>query len=133
MSIRITDATLERLCDLIDIDKCDVDTYLSQQKEIVAEINADDLRSKSMVFKALGDETRLKIIHLLKRRDMCVCELIVALNTAQPTMSHHLKVLENARLIKRMKKGKWVFYGLKDEDSWFSIANLSQNTTQKTS
>ncbi|MEM2385965.1 MAG: metalloregulator ArsR/SmtB family transcription factor, partial [Candidatus Bathyarchaeia archaeon] len=43
-------------------------------------------------------------------REMCVCEIMIALGLTQPTASHHLRILENARLIKGRKEGKWVFY-----------------------
>lgn len=61
-------------------------------------------------FKALADETRLRILKLLERREMCVCEVMVALGLTQPTASHHLGILENAGLVKKRKDGKWVFY-----------------------
>ena len=68
------------------------------------------LRTQSRVFKALADVTRLRILNLLKTREMCVCEIIVALDLTQPTASHHLKILETVGLIEAMRKGKWVFY-----------------------
>lgn len=63
-------------------------------------------------FKALADETRLRILKLLERREMCVCEVMVALGLTQPTASHHLGILENAGLVKNRKGGKWVFYSI---------------------
>jgi ArsR family transcriptional regulator len=66
------------------------------------------------MFKALADETRLKILRLLAKREMCVCEVMAALSLTQPTASHHLRILENAELVKDRKDGKWVFYSLAD-------------------
>ena len=124
MSDRVSDATLERLSALSSTNYCEASSYLSQLKEIVAEIDANKLIRMSTIFKALGDETRLKILHMLERRDMCVCELVAALGAAQPTMSHHLKVLEHAGLVARIKHGKWVFYGLKKAEFTDYLTNF---------
>ncbi len=70
----------------------------------------EELKPLSKMFKALGDETRLGIVNLLRTREMCVCEIMAALNLTQPTASHHLMILENAGLVKDRKEGKWVFY-----------------------
>ena len=67
---------------------------------------------KGKFFKALADVTRLRILSLLVIREMCVCEVMVALDLTQPTASHHLGILENVGLVKDRKEGKWVFYSL---------------------
>jgi ArsR family transcriptional regulator len=72
------------------------------------------LKRQTRMFKALADETRLKILRLLAKREMCVCEVMAALDLTQPTASHHLRILENAGLVKDRKDGKWVFYSLAD-------------------
>ncbi len=72
--------------------------------------NPEQLEPLSRMFKALGDETRLGIVNLLRTREMCVCEIMAALNLTQPTASHHLMILENAGIVKDRKEGKWVFY-----------------------
>jgi len=51
---------------------------------------------------------------LLSVREMCVCEVMAALNLTQPTASHHLRILQNLGLAKDRKDGKWVFYGVVD-------------------
>lgn len=66
------------------------------------------------VMKALSDPNRVKLVKLLQRRDMCVCEIREALGIAQPTVSKHLKVLERAGLVGRKKEGLWVNYFLSD-------------------
>jgi ArsR family transcriptional regulator len=66
------------------------------------------------VMRALSDSNRVKIIKLLQQREMCVCEIQAALGIAQPTVSKHLKVLENAGLVGRKKEGLWVNYFLTD-------------------
>lgn len=68
------------------------------------------LRRQRHLLKALANETRLQILHLLSIKEMCVCELEVALDLTQPTASHHLNILEKAGLITNRKNGKWVFY-----------------------
>lgn len=78
-------------------------------EEIISTVEAS---RKSKFFKALADVTRLRILGLLSIREMCVCEIMVALDLTQPTASHHLRILENVGLIKDRKKGKWVFYAL---------------------
>jgi ArsR family transcriptional regulator len=64
------------------------------------------------LFKALADENRLKILHLIARHELCACDLNENLPLTQPTISHHLKVLADAKLINVEKRGKWCFYTL---------------------
>ena len=66
------------------------------------------------VMKALSDPNRVKIIKLLQQKMMCVCELRGALKIAQPTVSRHLKILEEAGLVDFVKDGLWVNYYLTD-------------------
>lgn len=66
------------------------------------------------VMKALSDPNRVKIIKMLQRKMMCVCELRAALGIAQPTVSKHLKILEEAGLVDYEKDGLWVNYFLAD-------------------
>ena len=66
------------------------------------------------VMKALSDPNRVKIIKLLQQKMMCVCELRGALKIAQPTVSKHLKILEEAGLVDFAKDGLWVNYYLAD-------------------
>jgi ArsR family transcriptional regulator len=77
-------------------------------------MSAESAAKKGKVFKALADETRLRILGLLMAREMCVCEVMVALDLTQPTASHHLGILENVGLVKHRKEGKWVFYSLSE-------------------
>jgi ArsR family transcriptional regulator len=66
------------------------------------------------VMKALSDPNRVKIIKILQKRVMCVCEIRAALGLAQPTISKHLKGLEDAGLVSHSKDGLWVNYSLTD-------------------
>ena len=85
--------------------------YAAELKRLVAGIvEPDVVETQARLFKALADETRLKMLRLLSLREMCVCELTVALNLTQPTASHHLNILKNVGLLKDRKEGKWTFY-----------------------
>jgi len=87
--------------------------YASELKQLADRVvNADFVKRQSKFFSALADETRLRILRLLMIREMCVCEIMVALDLTQPTASHHLNLLENAGLVKDRKEGKWVFYNI---------------------
>jgi ArsR family transcriptional regulator, arsenate/arsenite/antimonite-responsive transcriptional repressor len=66
------------------------------------------------VMKALSDPNRVKIVKMLQHKSMCVCEIQSVLGIAQPTVSSHLKVLEDAGLLSYQKEGLWVNYGLAD-------------------
>lgn len=64
------------------------------------------------VMKALSDPNRVKVVKMLQQKPMCVCEMQAALGIAQPTVSKHLKVLEDAGLVESSKDGLWVNYSL---------------------
>ncbi|MFA5646302.1 MAG: metalloregulator ArsR/SmtB family transcription factor [Candidatus Ratteibacteria bacterium] len=72
------------------------------------------MRDFIKVMKALSDPNRVKMVKLLQRRVLCVCEIQKALNLAQSTVSKHLKILEEASLISYSKDGQWVNYRLAD-------------------
>ena len=69
------------------------------------------------VMKALSDSNRIKIIKLLEQKEMCVCEITAALGLAQPTVSKHLKFLEDAELVTSRKDANWVNYRLEPDDN----------------
>ena len=66
------------------------------------------------VMKALSDPNRIKMLKMLQHKMMCVWELQAALQIAQPSVSKHLKILENADLVDSKKDGMWVNYHLTD-------------------
>jgi len=103
-----------RLARLIEAGRCEAveaPRYANELKRLAEEAaDAELVEKESRFFKALADETRLKILKLLEVRELCVCEVMVALDLTQPTASHHLGLLENAGLVKSRKEGKWVFY-----------------------
>ena len=79
------------------------------------------------VAKAVSDPNRVKIMKMLQHKTMCVCELQKALGVAQPTVSKHLKVLEEAGFVGYNKEDKWVNYHLSDGESSPYAANLLGN------
>jgi ArsR family transcriptional regulator len=93
----------------------DVSKYENELKQLADEIaDSKAAHEQSRFFKALADGTRLRIVKLLGVREMCVCEVMVALGLTQPMASYHLGFLENAGLVKDRKEGKWVFYSIAD-------------------
>ncbi len=79
------------------------------------------------VMKALSDPNRVKILKMLDRRELCVCEIQAGLGLAQPTISKHLKILEDAGLVEKRKNGLWVNYRPSDGHSSPYAATLLGN------
>jgi len=70
------------------------------------------MKPVARTFKALADETRLRILVLLLEGELCVCELIAALELPQSTISRHLAYLKNAGWLKDRRQGVWMYYRL---------------------
>jgi ArsR family transcriptional regulator, arsenate/arsenite/antimonite-responsive transcriptional repressor len=66
--------------------------------------------------KALSEETRLRILKLLEHGELCVCDIVAALDMIQPKVSFHLNVLKEAGFLKDRKQGRWTHYSLDDSD-----------------
>jgi len=66
------------------------------------------------IFKALSDTTRIKIIEYIGKGELCACELPKKVNRAQPTVSLHLKTLEEAGLLKSRRNGRMILYSISD-------------------
>ncbi len=77
------------------------------------------------IFKALSDATRLRIIKLLEHGELCVCDIVAALDMIQPKISFHLRILKEAGLIKDRKQGKWIHYCIDDADIFKRFLILS--------
>ncbi len=82
------------------------------------------MKSFLKVMKALSDPNRVKIVKLLQQKEMCVCELQGALEIAQPTVSKHLKILEESGLVGFRKEGLWVNYFLTDGTTPYAASVL---------
>lgn len=77
------------------------------------------------IFKALSDETRLRILKLLEHGELCVCDIVAALDMIQPNVSFHLGVLREAGFIKDRRQGKWIHYSIDDADIFRRFLILS--------
>ena len=80
-------------------------------------LSDDEADATAMLFKALADPARVKIVNLLATSEepVCACELIPGLGLAQATVSHHLKKLTEAGLLEREQRGKWAYFSLNPE------------------
>jgi len=76
-----------------------------------------EVRSISRFFRALGDETRLRIVALLSHGELCVCHFQEALGLSQPNISRHLAVLRAAGIVEDRRKGNWVYYRLLPQEN----------------
>lgn len=99
--------------------------HIRELKKLAEEIDETDVKRRSYVLKALADPTRIKILHLLKKRPMCNCEIMMALGLTEPNASHHLNLLRRDDIVTSEKVGKWVFYKLRQS----TIQNLTSNIT----
>ena len=80
-----------------------------------AVLSPEDAQRKALVFKALSDPNRLRLLSIVKGAgdgEACVCDLTEPLDLGQPTVSHHLKILVDAGLLHREKRGTWAYYSL---------------------
>lgn len=75
-----------------------------------------DVRSVTRLFKALGDETRLRIVVLLAHGELCVCHLEEALRLSQPNVSRQLAILRSASIVEDRREGNWVYYRLLEQE-----------------
>lgn len=74
-----------------------------------------DVRPLSQLFRALGDETRLRIVALLAHGELCVCHIEKALELSQPNVSRQLGVLRAAGVVDSRRDGTWVYYSIRDQ------------------
>ncbi len=86
------------------------------------------------VFKALSDGTRLKMLKIMERGEICVCDLVSVLDMSQPKISFHLNVLKKAGLIKDRKQGKWVHYSINGLDIFrrFLVLSVTEKIPDQT-
>jgi ArsR family transcriptional regulator len=74
------------------------------------------MQNEAKIFKALADETRLRILALLLEGELCVCELIAALELPQSTTSRHLAYLRNSGWVNDRRQGVWMYYRINDKE-----------------
>lgn len=101
----------------IKIESCNTSIiHEDKVREIKESIPADEtLYDLAEFFKVFGDSTRIKIICALFKSEMCVCDLAALLNVSQSAISHQLRTLKGARLVRFRREGKVVYYSLDDE------------------
>ncbi len=75
------------------------------------------MRELVAIIKALADENRVRILWAVRGRELCVCQIVELLGLAQSTVSRHVSILHQARLVEGRKEGRWMFYRAADEDS----------------
>lgn len=85
-------------------------------EEVLAHMPADEtLYDLAELFKVFGDSTRIRILYALFEAELCVCDIAQLLGVSQSAVSHQLRVLKGAKLVKPRKEGKTVFYSLADD------------------
>ena len=99
---------------------CDTCQELCQHPKLICRARATLPEATTIItlaetFKILGDPTRIKILHILATNELCVCDIAAALNMGQSAISHQLRILRSARLVKYRKDGKSVWYSLDDD------------------
>lgn len=118
----------QRLQRLVNTDICEAEDVEEYRKELMHLANtvaeSRVMKTWSQFFKALAEEKRLRILRLLQIREMCICELMIALEMTQPNLTHHLTILENQKLITRTKRGKWVYCSLNNPNIISQIFQL---------
>lgn len=100
-----------------DIERCNCTVI---HEDIISAVKAKMPQEESLydlaeLFKVFGDSTRVRILWALNEAEMCVCDIAALLNMTQSAISHQLRVLKQARLVKHRKEGKIVYYLLDDE------------------
>lgn len=99
------------------MERCDCTIIHDQVVKQVQKTMPDEekLYDLAELFKVFGDTTRIKIICALFAAEMCVCDIAALLNMSQSAISHQLRVLKQARLVKNRREGKIVYYSLADD------------------
>lgn len=100
-----------------DVECCD---FLHAHEDLVESVRRrmpeeDTLYNLTELFRIFGDSTRLRILYVLFESEMCVCDIAALLGLTQSAISHQLRALKSARLVKSRRDGKTVFYSLADE------------------
>ncbi|MBQ5928841.1 MAG: helix-turn-helix transcriptional regulator [Oscillibacter sp.] len=99
------------------VECCD---YIHAHQEIIDRVQKkmpgeDTLYDLAELFRIFGDSTRIRILYVLFEAEMCVCDIAQLLGMTQSAISHQLRSLKNARLVKARREGKTVFYSLADD------------------
>lgn len=103
--------------DVLKIDECNC---LVLHQDIIEKVKGTMLEDETLcdladLFKVFGDSTRIKILHVLSKAEMCVCDISALLGMSQSSVSHQLKTLRQTKLVKPRRDGKVVYYSLDDD------------------
>ena len=103
--------------DRYNVECCDyIHTHEEIVEKVLKEMPGDDtLYDLTELFRIFGDSTRIRILYVLFEAEMCVCDIAQLLGMTQSAISHQLRALKNARLVKSRREGKVVFYSLSDD------------------
>ena len=108
-----SDEAVNRMIRLIgDADRAEC--KVNKLRLMTSKLDGSKIEAEAEIFKAMSDPCRLKILSLLRDGELCVCEIMVAVDRPQSSTSHHLSILKDAGLIKERKDGKWSKYRLSD-------------------
>lgn len=99
----------------IEVCKCTVVHTETVDKVKRNMLNEDTMYNLAEFFKVFGDKTRVEILYALSMNEMCVCDMSALLKMSQSAVSHQLKILRQAKLVKYRRDGKVVYYSLDDE------------------
>lgn len=102
---------------IYDVEHCEChETHKDLIEKVVNRLpDEDELYDLAELFKVFGDSTRIRILTVLFGEEMCVCDITEALGMNQSAVSHQLKILKQAKLIKNRREGKLVYYSLADD------------------
>ena len=118
----VSDEAANRMARLIgDADKAEC--KVNRLRCITNKLDETQIKAEAEIFKAMADPCRLKILYLLREGELCVCEIMVAVDRPQSSTSHHLSLLKDAGLIKERKDGRWSRYRL-SEGAVIEMLNL---------
>ena len=90
-----------------------------------------DAKKAAAMFKAYGDENRIKILQLLSTGEKCACKLLEELPVTQPTLSHHMKILCDSGVVIGRKEGKWMHYSISEEGAAYAFQCIRELTIPK--
>ena len=109
-------------------DFIDTNEYFKELQELGENLRKDNQLNNFLIFlNAISNKERFIIFNSLKEKDRCVCELEVILNKSQPSISHHLRILESAGLIRGWKKGKFTYYGIETKNLGIKLDDIIEN------
>lgn len=100
-----------------------MDSNIWIEETKIDEVKGMDLKEEVLIMKALADETRLSIVNMLSKENLCACQLLEEFNLSQATLSYHMKQLQESGLVSGKKDGYWTRYSL-EKKSLISLVSL---------